>query len=402
MFYGWRVVAALFTILTFTSGLGFYNHAILLQALAADGRFPVETGSVAVSLFFLIGGITGLGVAPLLERLDARLIIVSGGVVASAALFTLGHVTETWQLYLVYAFFGAGFSASGLIPSTTLVARWFVAQRARALSVASTGLSVGGVVVTPFSAVLVTESSLSFATGVMALVYLVGVVPAALIAVRNSPASLGLQPDGRPVVDSAVEMPGIAIRDAVSHPFFWTLSVAYIFVMSAQVGGIAHQFGLLSERLTAAEASFAVALLPLFSIVGRLAGGVLLERVPILGFTLVMMLVQGTSLLSLALLSSPLGLYLALSLFGVTVGNLLMLQPLIVADSYGLMHYARIYAWSNLVTQVGVAMGPALLGTLFALSGGYQLPYLVAAGLGFFACMVFIIAKPPGMGGERQ
>ena len=32
VYYGWKIVAAIFVLLTFTSGLSFYNHAIYLNA----------------------------------------------------------------------------------------------------------------------------------------------------------------------------------------------------------------------------------------------------------------------------------------------------------------------------------------------------------------------------------
>ena len=78
MFYGWRLVAGLFVILAFSSGLGFYNHAVFIQALADSDRYSITAASSAVSVFFLVSGVAGLGIAPLLDRYDVRLIVVSG------------------------------------------------------------------------------------------------------------------------------------------------------------------------------------------------------------------------------------------------------------------------------------------------------------------------------------
>ena len=83
MFYGWRLVAGLFVILAFSSGLGFYNHAVLIQSLAATGHYTIEVASSAVSVFFVVSGIAGLGLAPLLDRFDVRWIIVPGALLAA-------------------------------------------------------------------------------------------------------------------------------------------------------------------------------------------------------------------------------------------------------------------------------------------------------------------------------
>ena len=61
MFYGWRLVAGLFVILAFSSGLGFYNHAVFIQALADSNRYSITAASAAVSVFFLVSGVAGLG-----------------------------------------------------------------------------------------------------------------------------------------------------------------------------------------------------------------------------------------------------------------------------------------------------------------------------------------------------
>jgi len=48
LYYGWKVVAGLMIVLTFASGLSFYNHAIYLNALATQQGFAVSTASLAV------------------------------------------------------------------------------------------------------------------------------------------------------------------------------------------------------------------------------------------------------------------------------------------------------------------------------------------------------------------
>ena len=75
-------------------------------------------------------------------------IVCGGALIATLALFSIRFVTSDWQVMLAYSFFGVGFAASGLLSATTLVTRWFAEKRALALSIASTGLSVGGIIVT--------------------------------------------------------------------------------------------------------------------------------------------------------------------------------------------------------------------------------------------------------------
>ena len=66
-------------------------------------------------------------------------------------------------------------------------------------------------------------------------------------------------------------------------------------------------------------------------------------------------------------------------LFGATVGNLLMLQPLLVAERFGVRDYPRIFSRSQFITMFGTAGGPLLLGWLHDSAGGYRTSYLAAA-----------------------
>jgi predicted MFS family arabinose efflux permease len=80
-------------------------------------------------------------------------------------------------------------------------------------------------------------------------------------------------------------------------------------------------------------------------------------------------------------------------LFGATIGNLLMLQPLVVADAFGVRDYPRIFSLSQLIMTLGIAAGPFLLGALHDASG-YRVAYLVAAGVSVTGSVILLAAGP--------
>ncbi len=418
VFYGWRVVAAVFVMLTMAAGLGFYNLTVYLRALSTEQGFSVGAVSAATAVFMLVSGVVGLPVASLINRHDVRWTIAGGAVAAGASLALLGRVTELWQLFAVYTLFGAGFSASALVPGTTVVTRWFSRRRSVALSVASTGLSVGGIVVTPLSASLITNHGLPAVAPWLGLAFVVGVIPVTAAVIRPDPAVLGLAPDGDPLPGPAPERapaphaqrdrataagaagvaepagPSVAFRDALASRFFLCLTAAYVLVMVAQVGGMAHHFNLVSERVDEGTAAGAVALLAATSVVARLVGGWIVTVVSMRAVTLVLAAGQGGALVVLAVSDARSGLLLGSVLFGLTVGNLLMLHPLLLAEAFGVLDYSRIFSTSNLVMTVGVAIGPALLGVIHDATGGYRLALLTAAGASVAAVAVLTAAGP--------
>ncbi len=380
-FYGWRVVAAVFVMLAVSSGLGFYGVAVFLEVLTRQQGFSVGAVSGATATLFGVSGITGLFVADLITRYDPRLPIAVGALIASIGLVLIGRVEELWQVYVAYTLFGVGFSASSLVPGTTLITRWFVRRRALAISVASTGLSVGGVVLTPLAAAGIERYGLEVTTFWMAITYLVGIVPVTALVLRPYPATLGLLPDGDEGsgLQDRLESSGTELRHAVSSRFYVAMTVGFAFVMAGQVGGIAHQFKLVATRVDATFATLAVSLLAATSIVGRLTGGWLVTVISMRGFTIAMAVLQTVSLVILGLGRTQAALLAGTLCLGITMGNLLMLQPLLLAEAFGVRDYSRIYAISSLVSTTGVAGGPWLVGLLHDARGGYAEAFLAAA-----------------------
>ena len=87
-------------------------------------------------------------------------------------------------------------------------------------------------------------------------------------------------------------------------------------------------------------------------------------------------------------------LFASIALFGITIGNLLMLQPLLVAQRFGVLDYPRIYSRLNLLTTFGIAAGPFLLGWIRDSAGGYRSAYLVAAACSATGGAVLTMAGP--------
>lgn len=194
VFYGWYVVAAALVITTVTSGLTFYNLSILLAAFVREYGFPVGLASSATATFFIAGGIGGVIAGRLVDRFDARYVIAGGATLGALALCSVGLLREVWQLFAFHVVFGFAHGATGLVPVTTVIARWFNVRRSLAFSIGSTGLSLGGIIVAPIVAFVIERHGLAGAAPWMAVASFVGIVPVALWVLRASPRPWGSIP----------------------------------------------------------------------------------------------------------------------------------------------------------------------------------------------------------------
>ena len=66
-------------------------------------------------------------------------------------------------------------------------------------------------------------------------------------------------------------------------------------------------------------------------------------------------------------------------------------HPLLLAERFGTRDYGRIYSTSQLVTVIGLAGAPPLIGVLYDASGGYIVPFLVAAVLSLVGLAVLAV-----------
>jgi MFS family permease len=379
-FAGWYVVAAVFVMLMTSAGLGFYGLSVYLEAVTTEKGFQTGPASLGSSLFFIVSGITGRIIGPLIARRDIRIVVCFGAVVGGLALASLGQVTELWQFYAVYAVFAVGFACTAIVPGTTLVTRWFHKKRSVALSIASTGLSVGGLTLTKAAATLIDSEGLESATPWLGLAYVMLIVPVAVFFMWPDPGRRGLLPDGEPPTPGgkmAVVL-GAAYEQAVRSRFFLFVTAGFVLIMGAQVGGINQLVKLGAERVDASTGALAVSLLALSSVVARLVGGVIASKVPMDRMTVGLAVVQGFALGVLAFAGARVGLLGGAILFGLTVGNLLMLQPLLLAEAFGVRDYPRLFGLNQLVVTVGIALGPFVLGSLHDVFDGYEVPYVVA------------------------
>lgn len=385
-----------FTVLTTSSGLGFYGLAVYLNALSKERGWDVSSISLATTWFFFVGGIVGVWAARLIARHDVRVVVAAGGVIGGAALAALGQVSSTWHLFVVYGVFATGWALAGLVPMTTVVTRWFHRRRGVALSVASTGLSAGGIIITPAAKWLLDRQGLAAGTPWLGLVFVVGIVPVAWWLVVPDPAPLGWLPDGeraRPG-GAPVVAAGTPFREAVSSRFFIGVTIGYVLALGSQVGGIQQLVKLVEERTTADTAALATLVLASTSVVARLIGGRAVAAVPMVAFTAVLAGVQTVALVSLAVATATPAIFASIVLFGATIGNILMLQPLLIAERFGVRDYPRIYSRAQLYGLVGTAGGPLLLGWLYDRFGGYRTSYVVAGCCSLVGAAVFLWAGP--------
>ena len=404
IFRGWVVLAGLFVTMTVTSGLGFYAQGVFLDALVVEQGFSVGVAGAGTGIFFASSGIAGYYAGRLLATFDARLVMTVGSLIGAAGLALLGQVRNEIQMVIVMIIFGTGFALTSLVPSSAIVTRWFVRKRSVALSIASSGLSLGGIVLSPIVATVVDADSMIYWAPRLAIGFLVGMLPAVLFLVRGAPEPMGLRPDGDPPLASG-ELPkapdGVDFKTAVRSRYFVLISVTFIICMAAQVGAIQHTFKMTKDRIDIDTARAVLMVLSATSVIARILGGIAALKMSLTRLTVGLLVVQSSGIGILAFADSKPMIMVGAVVLGMAMGNLLMFHPLLLADAFGVKDYPRIYGMGSLVMVLGVGIGPFLVGVIRDLAS-YRVAFGVITVFAMVAIIFLVAAGTPPIYGAVE
>ncbi len=372
-FFGWRVVAAAFIVAVFSWGISFYGPPIFLQALHTARGWPIPLISAAITSHFLLGAVVVANLATLHRRFGIVAVTRTGAILTALGLLGWAFAKQPWQLFLATPVSGAGWAMTSAAALNAMVAPWFVSRRPAALSMAFNGASLGGVVFSPLWVALI--GRLGYPQAAM----LVAAVVALLIwflsgrYLGRDPGKMGLAIDGGSASSPVPTRRAPVVSAPLPYPWrdrrFVTLAVAATLSLFAQIGLIAHLFSLLVPTLGQTGAGATMGAVTAGAIGGRTLLGIAMpantDRRKIAAANVAMQAV-GSIILLAAGTSIPLML-LGCMLFGLGLGNVTSLPPLIAQTEFSPSDIARVVALVTAISQAGYAFAPAVFGLLRSL-----------------------------------
>lgn len=375
---GWSVVIACGIIAAFSWGLGFYGLGVYLHAL--NHRHGWSTGliSVAVTLYYALSAGCLVVVGGVIDRHGPRGVLTYGVLAMAAAVALLGLITAPWQLFAVYVLMATGWSCLGSTGLSSTLLPWFGRRQGLALTLALTGASVGGMVLVPVLVALVQRHGFRFATAAVSVALLAIGLPLVWLVIGGRPTPVQVATELRRDAGGAPERAAtreatVWTRQAVLRvPRLWTLMVPFALALAAQVGFLVHQISVLEPALGESRAALTVSATTVAALLGRIAIGLLSDRVDLRKLSAVNIGAQGAALAVMAAWPSSSVLVGASLVFGLGVGNLITFPPLLAREEFGQRSFGTVFGLVGAATQAGVALGPGLMGLLHDALGSYQ------------------------------
>lgn len=396
LFYGWRIVAVCLVAAMFANALGLFGAGVYLHMLIEANGWSAGAVSSSITLFYVTSALLLVPVGSIIGRAGPRAIFAVGAVALAAGVAAIGQVTESWQTYPVFVVMGIGWACLSTTAVATTLAPWFERHQGRAVSTASLGASVGGMMGAPVLVGGIAWLGFAVTTAVAAVLVLAVVLPLALFVMKHRPQDLGLFPDGAADLRAAPAGPAApwTRRNALRTAGLRSVMLGFGLGMMMQVGFITHQLTLLSPSLGAAGASLTVSATAVAALLGRLMLARFADQISARRTASVMMVIAAGTLAIQALFPVSAVLVVGSVLMGLTIGNVTTLAPIIVRREFGMASFGALYGVASCVIQLGMGLGPGFYGLLHDAFDGYRVPLLLAAAADLVAASVVSAVRP--------
>lgn len=215
-FYGWLIVAGGFLIMA-TCYTAFVNCISLFQSnVVGDLDITVGGFNTGVSLCTIMAVFASLVIGKLIDKWDVRKLGAITVITSTLCLALFSCITQLWQLYVLCVIAGTIVVAGTRLLVSVLISNWFTLRRGLAVSIALSGSGVGGMILTQLTSNVIAGNLLYSVTPLvidgatwrvafllLAAICLVFGLPLVVIAFRNHPSDMGLQPYGEEQVEVA-------------------------------------------------------------------------------------------------------------------------------------------------------------------------------------------------------
>ena len=383
LYYGWRMVGLVSALRVLGGGLHNYGFTVFFLPVTQELDLSRASTSLAFSLARAQGSFLSPLVGHLVDRHGPKPMMI-----AAALLAGIGYILFSWvdsyatflivYLGVISISFTAGFVHAPAIVANT----WFIRLRARAMTVVSAAVPVGGAIITPLLAMAVSRWGWRWAAFMSGTLFLVVGLPLCF-GVRRSPESMGMGPDGDPLqkakkldTEAARQTEvhndaDITTRQAIRTRIFWMLVVSMM-ARSAAFTTVTTHFipimvwkGLSQTEASVLLAGFAIFNLPLHFVLGWIGDFVNKPKL-----TAICMLLGVVALLPMLWSNSSWALWFFTALYCVLDASIPVYWAS-VGDFFGRKSFGTIRGTMNLFYTWGSILGPVIAGAVYDRTHSY-------------------------------
>ena len=352
-----------------------------------DGGFGWNMGLIGAALasYYLFGALAAPITGMLGDRYGARPLMFACGVLYATSMVLIGTVTHLWQFFLYFGVMLSVTQSLSMVPLLASVNGWFKQRLGLATGLLWASGGIGAAAVAPGIANLLnavgwqqTFTYIGLAGGGM-MVFLT-------LFYRSKPADAGVTAFGANAGDPAEIVRGKDIDRLRLKVFnkamrrtraFWNLPTIHGLGCAGHGIVLIYSIPLAIEQgVSLTAASFILALISVFSIVGRFMAPILAERMGAKPVMMTALFVQGLTVLVLFWAQDAWTFYLFAALFGLGFGGEMSAYLVVNRQYFGMGPLATLYGFEMMGALSGHAIATILGGLAIFVTGSFN-PALV-------------------------
>ncbi|EGQ9836488.1 OFA family MFS transporter [Vibrio cholerae] len=357
---------------------------------AADASSPYAIATIAFSVCLLVAGI-------LQDRMGPRNILILGTTLTGLGMIASGFASSVLMLNLTFGVMtgaGIGFGYACLSPSAM---KWFhPSKKGMVNGLIAAGFGLAAIYLAPLTSALITHLGIQISFMILGAGVLVIAVPLAC-TINNPPAGyVPAEPKLKAGQEAKVvaKVANLNWKAMLKTPQFYALWLMYALAASVGLMIIGNITNIASVQANLPNAVYLASILAIFNSGGRVAAGILSDKIGGVRTLLLAFLLQGGNMVLFATFDSEFTLIIGTAIAAVGYGTLLAVFPSITAEFYGLKNYGTNYGVLYTSWGIGGAIGAAVVGYSMTHGGGYNLAYTISAAMMAVCILLALITKP--------
>lgn len=357
---------------------------------AADASSPYAIATIAFSVCLLVAGI-------LQDRMGPRNILILGTTLTGLGMIASGFASSVLMLNLTFGVMtgaGIGFGYACLSPSAM---KWFhPSKKGMVNGLITAGFGLAAIYLAPLTSALITHLGIQTSFMILGAGVLAIAVPLAC-TINNPPAGyVPAEPKLKAGQEAKVvaKVANLSWKAMLKTPQFYALWLMYALAASVGLMIIGNITNIASVQANLPNAVYLASILAIFNSGGRVAAGILSDKIGGVRTLLLAFLLQGGNMVLFATFDSEFTLIIGTAIAAVGYGTLLAVFPSITAEFYGLKNYGTNYGVLYTSWGIGGAIGAAVVGYSMTHGGGYNLAYTISAAMMAVCILLALITKP--------
>jgi len=360
------------------------TYGIFLLPLTDHFGWNRASVTSVYSVYMVSYGLGSLLSGLVFDRLGPRANYSLGLVMLAGCYGFAGQLQSLVAFYVVVGVCGGvGAAMVGIVPTQSLISRWFKRKRTTALSIAYAGQGIGVMLLAPAAQMAISalgwQSAYQLASdGFIACFILILFMPWRRIAAGADDVTETATT--RPKIPQAGL--GLSLGQAIYRLEFWGFFTIFgasaISVFGVSLQAVAY---LVEQGFSKVEAAFAFGFVGMLTILGIALTGILAERFPrhIVATGSYGLTIAGiTALAALQFYQSWALLVIFVVCFGLSAGARGPIITAQMAELFAGRGLASIFGATNIGQGCGAALGAFLAGFLYDMTGGYNTGFTVS------------------------